>query len=142
MKSVMVGLVLLFLFVTGCVDPRTKRHSSNDIPVENRRAPAYRPIIISSSGPQLDPSYYEVMGKVSSFNFSVSISLLKFQGHCYKAIEMLRDESMNAGADALINVECGEGKLGFGASASGIAVAFKNRQECLIKLEEIKAVTK
>ena len=91
-------------------------------------------IIISANGPQLEPQNYEIMGKVNS----QIENLLRFQRHCKHALDMLRYEAEVVGADALINVSCKKGK--FSADASGTAIIFKNREEALKVLEEIKAV--
>jgi uncharacterized protein YbjQ (UPF0145 family) len=60
--------------------------------------------------------------------------------HCKDAIEMLRFEAEKVGGDALIDISCKSGT--FDASASGTIILFKNREEALKVLKEIKAVLK
>lgn len=84
-------------------------------------------------GPQLAPEYYEYLGEVRS---SVD-NLTVFENRCKGAIELLRVEARQMGADALINVSCGRSM--FGAGASGKAIIFKDRDECMKILKEIGA---
>jgi uncharacterized protein YbjQ (UPF0145 family) len=91
-------------------------------------------IIISTNGPQLEPKYYEIMGKVTSQIDNITI----FQKHCKDAIEMLRYEAGKVGADALINVSCSSDK--YSANATGAAITFKDREQTLKVLKEIKAI--
>jgi hypothetical protein len=51
---------------------------------------------------------------------------------------MLRYEAENVGADALINVSCSPDK--YSANATGAAITFKNREQTLKVLKEIKAI--
>ena len=51
---------------------------------------------------------------------------------------MLRYEAENVGADALINVSCSSDK--FSAEASGTAITFRNREQTLKVLKDIKAI--
>jgi uncharacterized protein YbjQ (UPF0145 family) len=74
------------------------------------------------------------MGKVTSQIDNITI----FQNHCKDAIEMLRYETENVGADALINVSCSSDK--YSANARGAAIAFKNREQALKVLKDIKAI--
>jgi hypothetical protein len=53
---------------------------------------------------------------------------------------MLRFEAERVGGDALINVSCSSGA--FDASASGTIISFKNREEAIKVLKDIKAVLK
>ncbi len=53
---------------------------------------------------------------------------------------MLRFEAENVGGDALIDVSCTSGT--FNASANGTVITFKNREEALKVLKDIKAVLK
>ena len=91
-------------------------------------------MIISANGPQLEPKYYEIMGKVMSQIDNITM----FQNHCKDANEMLRYEAENVGADALINVSCSSDK--FSAEASGTAITFRNREQTLKVLKDIKAI--
>jgi len=87
-------------------------------------------------GPSLDPKYYEVMGRADSKASNVTALV----SHCKDAIEMLRFEAENVGGDALIDVSCTSGT--FNASANGTVITFKNREEALKVLKDIKAVLK
>lgn len=137
MKKEVLLLLVVGSLTVGCASwGPSNTYSTNDIPLQNRKIAAYAPIIIGLKGPQLDPSYYDIMGKVKSSVDNKTI----FERHCAGAIEMLRNEARSVGADALINVDCGSSH--FGSGASGIAIAFKDRQESLKKLEEIKAQIK
>jgi uncharacterized protein YbjQ (UPF0145 family) len=60
--------------------------------------------------------------------------------HCDDATEMLRLEAENVGGDALIDFSCTSGT--FNARAEGTVIVFKNREEALRVLKEIKAVLK
>jgi uncharacterized protein YbjQ (UPF0145 family) len=64
-------------------------------------------------------------------------NLTMFHNHCKDAIEMLRYEAENVGADALINISCSPDK--FSANASGTAITFKNREQALKLLKDMKA---
>jgi uncharacterized protein YbjQ (UPF0145 family) len=111
------------------------RHSMTDIPFEKRKAPSFeKAIIISTKGPQLEPKYYEILGNVMSEINNIT----SLQKHCKDAIETLRFEAENVGADAIINISCSSDK--FSARASGAAIAFKNREQALKVLKDIKAV--
>lgn len=111
------------------------RDSSSDIPFHKRKPPSLnKAVIISTNGPQLEPKYYEIMGNVMSQINNITV----FQKHCKDAIEMLRYEAENVGADALINVSCSSGK--YSAEASGTAITFKNREQALKVLKDIKAI--
>ena len=111
------------------------RSSTSDIPFHKRKPPNMdKAIIISTNGPQLEPKYYEIMGKVTSQIDNITI----FQKHCKDAIEMLRYEAEKVGADALINVSCSPDK--YSANATGAAITFKDREQTLKVLKEIKAI--
>jgi uncharacterized protein YbjQ (UPF0145 family) len=112
-----------------------ERHSSSDIPFHKRKPPSLnKAIIISTSGPQLEQNYYQVMGTVNSRIENITT----IQKHCKDAIEMLRYETEVVGADALMNVSCKREK--WGASASGTAITFNSRDEALKVLNDINAV--
>lgn len=127
-----VGVALLM----GCASYLSyDRNSSSDIPFHKRKPPSLdRAIIISTNGPQLESKYYEIMGNVMSQINNITV----FQKHCKDAIEMLRYEAENVGADALINVSCSSGK--YSAEASATAITFKNREQALKLLKDIKAI--
>jgi len=127
-----VGVALLM----GCASYLSyDRNSSSDIPFHKRKPPSLdRAIIISTNGPQLESKYYEIMGNVMSQINNITV----FQKHCKDAIEMLRYEAENVGADALINVSCSSGK--YSAEASGTAITFKNREHALKVLKDINAI--
>jgi hypothetical protein len=129
---IVVGLAMLI----GCRSYFSyDRNSTSDIPFHKRKPPNMdKAIIISTNGPQLEPKYYEIMGKVTSQIDNITI----FQNHCKDAIEMLRYEAENVGADALINVSCSSDK--YSADASGIAITFTNREQTLKVLKDIKAI--
>jgi uncharacterized protein YbjQ (UPF0145 family) len=111
------------------------RSSTSDIPFHKRRPPNMdRAIIISTKGPQLESKYYEVLGNVSSKIENIT----SLRNHCKDAIEMLRYETENVGADALINVSCRQEK--YSAHATGSAILFKNREQALSILQDIKAI--
>jgi hypothetical protein len=133
-----IFLAGIFVFVTGCASHLTyDKTSTSDIPFLKRRPPSLeKAIIIDPKGPSLDPKYYEVMGKASSDVSHVSA----LAPHCDDATEMLRLEAENVGGDALIDFSCTSGT--FNARAEGTVIVFKNREEALRVLKEIKAVLK
>ena len=135
MRKMMILTVVGIVILIGCKSYLSyNRHSTNDIPFHKRRPPSMdRAIIISTNGPQLEPKYYEIMGNV----MSQIDNLTMFQNHCNDAIEMLRYEAETVGADALINVSCSPDK--FSANASGTAITFKNREQALRVLRDMKA---
>lgn len=138
MKRKAIFFVGIFAFVFGCASHLTyEKSSTNDIPFHKRKVPSLeKAIVIDTKGPSLDPKYYEVMGRAKS---EVSnVTALAF--HCKDAIEMLRFETEKVGGDALIDVSCKSGT--FDASASGTIITFKNREEALKVLKDIKAVLK
>jgi hypothetical protein len=128
----------IFAFVIGCASHLPEGKSSkSDIPFHKRKVPSFeKAIIIDPKGPSLDPKYYEVMGRADSeaSNVSALASL------CKDAIEMLRYEAEIVGGDALIDVSCTSGT--YNARASGTVITFKNREEVLKVLKDIKAVLK
>jgi hypothetical protein len=128
----------IFLFAFGCASHLNyEKSATSDIPFEKRKVPSLEnAIVIDPKGPSLDPKYYEIMGKAAAEVSNVSA----LASHCKDAIEMLRFETEKVGGDALIDVSCGSGS--FGASASGTIISFKNRQEALKVLRDIKAVLK
>ena len=136
MRKLVIWVILGLTIFIGCRSYLSyDRRSSSDIPFHKRKPPSMnKAIIISAKGPQLEPQNYEIMGKVNS---EIN-NLLRFQRHCKDALDMLRYETEVVGADALINVSCKKGK--YSAQASGTAIIFKNREEALKVLEEIKAV--
>ncbi len=136
MAKTLIFVVGGLIILTSCTSYSSyNRYSINDVPVQNRRLPSgYQPLLISTEGPQLNPKYYEIMGRVTS----VVDSAWVWEKHCTDAIEMLRYEARSIGADAVINLDCGSGT--FGAKASGIAIVFNNREEALRALEEISAI--
>lgn len=138
MRGRTIFLAVIITFVFGCASHLThERSSSSDIPFEKRKIPSLeKAIVIDPKGPSLDPKYYEIMGKASAEATNVSA----LSSHCKDTIEMLRFETEKVGGDALIDVSCSSGS--FGASASGTIISFKNRQEALKVLREIKAVLK
>ena len=138
MKTKAIFFVWILAFVFGCASHLTYgKSSSNDIPFHKRKAPSSEiAIIIDPKGPSLDPKYYEVMGKAESEVSNVTA----LEAHCKDALEMLRFETEKVGGDALIDVTCSSGT--FDAKATGTIIAFKNRQEALKVLKEIKAVLK
>jgi hypothetical protein len=128
----------IFAFALGCASHLTyEKSSTSDIPFYKRKIPSFeKAIIIDTKGPSLDPKYYEVMGRAMA---EVSnVTALAF--HCKDALDMLRFETEKVGGDALINVSCSSGT--FNASASGTIISFKNREETLKVLKDIKAVLK
>lgn len=136
MRKMVIWIVVGLAVLTGCRSYMSyDRQSSSDIPFHKRKPPSLNEaIIISTRGPQLEPSHYEIMGNV---NCKIE-NLTSFQKHCKDAIEMLRYEAETVGADALINVSCSRGT--YGAEASGTAIIFKSREEALKVLKEIKAI--
>ena len=128
----------IFAFVISCASYLTyDKSSKNNIPFSKRKVPSLeKAIIIDSKGPSLDPKYYEVMGRADSKVSNVT-SLVS---HCKDALEMLRYEAGNVGGDALIDVSCTEGT--FDAVANGTIITFKDREEALKVLKDIKAVLK
>jgi len=136
MRKMIIWVVAGLAILNGCASYLSyDRYSTSDIPFHKRKPPSLdKAIIISTNGPQLELKYYEIMGNVISQISNITI----FQNHCKDAIEMLRYEAENVGADALINVSCSSGK--YNADASGTAIAFKNREQALRVLKEIKAI--
>jgi hypothetical protein len=128
----------IFAFVIGCATHLPDVNSSNtDIPFSKRKVPSLeKAIIIDPKGPSLDPKYYEVMGRANSEVGNVSA----LASHCEAATKMLRREAEMVGGDALIDVSCTSGT--FKASANGTVITFKNREEALKVLKDIKAVLK
>jgi hypothetical protein len=109
----------------------------------------YHVPIISPLGPQLDPSFYTVIGIVEASKEAV----FRFENVSLNSVlDMLRVEARKAGADALIQVNYVRKTPSPGRrispttqdvdsiSAQGVAIVFKNREEALKKLEEIKAI--
>ena len=128
----------IFAFLIGCASHLISGKSSkSDIPFYKRKVPSLeKAIIIDPKGPSLDPKYYEVMGRADSEVSNVSA----LDSHCKDAIEMLRYEAEIVGGDGLIDVSCTSGA--FNASANGTVITFKNREEVLKVLKDIKAVLK
>ncbi len=136
MKKMIMLTVVAIVILIGCKSYLSyERQSSSDIPFEKRKPPSLnKAIIINSKGPQLEPKYYEIMGKVKSRAENLTI----LQKHCKDAIEMLRYEAEVVGADALINVSCSPDT--YSAGASGMAIAFRDREQALKVLKDTKAI--
>ena len=136
MRRMMIWIVVGILMFIGCRSYLAyNRDSSSDIPFDKRKPLSLdKAIILSMNGPQLGPKYYEIMGKVRSHIDNVS----SLENHCKDAIEMLRHEAERAGADALINVSCSSDK--YSAEASGTAISFRNREEALRVLKDMKTI--
>ena len=128
----------IFAFTIGCASHLNYDKSSrSDIPFHKRKVPSLeKAIIIDPQGPALDPKYYEVMGRAEGEVSHVSA----LSPHCKDAIKMLRYEAENVGGDGLIDVSCTSGT--FNATAKGTVISFKNREEALKALKEIKAILK
>jgi len=127
----------IFAFVIGCASHLGDQSSESDVPFDKRKVPSFeKAIIIDPKGPSLDPKYYEVMGRAVSEVSDVT----SIYSHCEDAIERLRFEAETVGGDALINVSCTSRK--FNANAEGTIITFKNREEALRVLKDIKAVLK
>jgi len=128
----------IFAFVMGCTSYLAyERSAKSDIPFYKRKIPTLeKAIIIDPKGPSLDPKYYEVMGRIDSEARNVTLLV----DQCKDAFELLRFEAENVGGDALIDVSCTSGT--FNATAKGTVISFKNREEALKALKEIKAVLK
>ena len=136
MQKIVILLIVGIVILVGCASFLSySRQSTNDIPFEKRRPPSLdRAIILSTKGPQLEPKFYEILGKVRSHVENMS----SLQNHCKDAIDTLRYEAESVGADALIDVSCSPEK--YSAQASGTAIAFRNREETLKVLTDIKAI--
>jgi hypothetical protein len=136
MKRRIFWILVASAILIGCTSHMSyTRSSTNDIPFDKRRPPSgERCVIIRVEGPQLDPRYYDILGKVTS---EVE-NMLKFEKHCQDAIKLIRFEAETVGADALINVSCRSGE--FDAKAQGTAIAFKNREEAMSILGAIGAI--
>jgi hypothetical protein len=134
-KTILIWAGLLTMLI-GCASYLAyERSSSNDIPLYKRKPPSLNAaIIIDVKGPQLDPKHYEILGKAMSHVSNPS----PLVSHCKDAMEMLRYEAETVGGDALINVSCSSGT--YDADASGTLITFKNREEALKVLKQIKAV--
>ena len=133
MILIVVGIAILM----GCRSYISyERQSASDIPFDKRKPPSLDKtiIIISTNGPQLEQEYYMIMGKVRS-NVENWLSL---ENHCKDAIEMLRYEAEKVGADALIGVSCSPDK--YSAKALGTAITFRNREQALKVLKDMKAI--
>jgi hypothetical protein len=128
----------IFIFAFGCASHLNyEKSSANDIPFDKLKPPSLeKALVIDPKGPSLDPKYYEIMGRAMAEVSNVSA----LASHCEDAIEMLRYETEKVGGDALIHVSCSSGA--YDASASGTIISFKNRQEALRVLRDIKAVLK
>lgn len=128
----------IFAFLVGCASHLNyEKSSKSDIPWHKRKMPTLeKVIIIDPQGPQLDPTYYQVMGKAEGKVSHVTALL----PHCKDAIEMLRYETENVGGDALIDVSCTSDA--FTGTAQGTVISFKSRVEALKALKEIKAILK
>jgi uncharacterized protein YbjQ (UPF0145 family) len=136
MKKIIIFMAIGWAVFLGCRSYLSyDRSSTNDIPFHKRRPPNMdKAIIISTKGPQLESKYYEVMGNVRSKIENIT----SLRNHCKDAIEMLRYETENVGADALINVSCRQEK--YGAQATGSAILFNDREQALRILQDIKAI--
>jgi uncharacterized protein YbjQ (UPF0145 family) len=136
MRKIIIWIVVGMVMLTGCRSYFSyDRNSTSDIPFHKRKPPNMdKVIIISTNGPQLEPKYYEIMGNVMSQIDNITI----FQNHCKDAIEMLRYEAGNVGADALIGVSCSPDK--YSAEALGTAITFRNREQALKVLKDMKAI--
>lgn len=138
MRGKTIFFLGIFAFVVGCASHLNyDKSSKSDIPFHKRKVPSLeKAIIIDSTGPSLDPRYYEVMGRAESEVSHVSA----LAPHCQDAIKMLRYEAETVGGDALIEVSCTRGT--FNATATGTVISFYNRNEALKVLKEIKAIIK
>jgi len=138
MRKKAILFVGIFAFAFGCASHLNyERSSTSDIPFHKRKIPSLeKAIVIDSKGPSLDPKFYEIMGRAVAKVSNVSA----LSSHCKDAIDLLRLEAEKVGGDALINVSCSSGA--FDANASGTIISFKNRQEGLKVLRDIKAVLK
>ncbi len=128
-------LSMMALMISGCVGGTYQHWSTHNIS-KSLPSSQYPVIVISEQGPQLEPEYYEALGKVES----VVENITAFERRCIGAINLLKSEARKNGADALIHTQCGAA-MG-SARASGIAIIFKNRNESLKRLEEIGAAVK
>lgn len=136
MRKMMILTVVGIAILIGCQSYFSyERRSTSDIPFDKRKPTSMnKAIIISTNGPQLEPQNYEIMGKVDSRIENLTI----VQKHCKDAIEMLRYEAEVVGADALINVSCSRDT--YSAKASGTAIKFRDREQALKFLEDMKAI--
>jgi hypothetical protein len=136
MRQIRILIIVGIAILVGCASYLSyDRQSASDIPFEKRKPPSLeKAIILSTKGPQLEPKFYEIMGKVRSRVENIS----SLQDHCKDAIDMLRYEAESVGADALIDVSCSPEK--YSAQAFGTAIAFTNRGEVLKVLRDIKAI--
>ena len=137
MRKMMILIVVGIAILMGCRSYLSfDRQSASDIPFDKRKPRSLDQtiIIISTNGPQLAPEYYEIMGKVRA-NADNWLSVLN---HCEDAIEMLRYEAGNVGADALIGVSCSPDK--YSAEVLGTAITFRNREQALKVLKDMKAI--
>jgi hypothetical protein len=136
MRRMAVWMILGSTMFIGCSYFMSySRHSSSDIPFEKRKPPSgQKPVIISTNGPQLQPEYYEIMGKVNSKINNPPV----LQKRCEEATELLRYEAGIVGADGLIKVSCKWDTKG--EEASGTAILFKSREETSRVLKDIKAI--
>jgi len=131
-------LVLLAMVVlVGCAswnESKQQVYSTNSVPLAKRSISEYPVIIISTQGPQPTPDLFEILGEVRSLVNNITIFEKRGKG----AVEMIRNEARQVGAHAIINVQVGE--TFFGASASGIAIRFKDYNEAIRLLKEMGAV--
>jgi hypothetical protein len=136
MRKLMILIIVGIATLIGCTSYVSyNRQSTNDIPFDKRKPLSLdKAIIVSTKGPQLEPKYYEILGKVRSQVENIS----SLQNHCKDAIEMLRYEAESVGADALINVSCSPDK--YSAEAFGTAITFRNREQTLKVLRDMKAI--
>ncbi len=133
-----IALVLLaMVMLSGCAsypESRQQVYSTNSVPLVKRSISEYPVIIISTRGPQQTPDLYEILGEVRSLVNNITVFEKRDKG----VVEMLRNEARQVGAHAVINVQVGGSQ--FGSSASGIAVRFKDYDETIRLLKEIKAI--
>jgi pantothenate kinase type III len=136
MRKIMILITVGITVLVGCASYLSySRQSTNDIPFEKRKPLSLeKAIILSTKGPQLEPKFYEIIGKVRSQVENIS----SLQNHCKDAFDMLRYEAESVGADALIDVSCSSEK--YSAQAFGTAITFTNREEVLKVLRDINAI--
>jgi len=116
------------LGLVGCVTDKVDQlitphgaryYSTNDVPLALRGSPTQAVILIKQSDPQPDPQTHIILGEVRSSVGNLTVFERRGEG----ALNLLKDEAMQMGADAIINVRIAQTQ--FGSSARGLAIRFK-----------------
>jgi hypothetical protein len=116
-RLILIGIGVLFLI--GCVGGIYQPYSTNDVPLALRGLPTRNVILVKGNDLQPDPATYIILGKIWSHVENITAFERKGMG----ALNLLKDEAMRMGADAVINIEISQTSMG--SSARGLAIRFK-----------------